>query len=228
MRRILILSIILLFFSNSIHSEEKSTKQESPELITKEEIKITPSSKEGLRDKQQNKKSADFWNIIGSIGSAVSAIAIFILIWQIVIAKRTNEISLVTNLRDKFCSEEMVKVRKEIKSKENLEVMKDIRDGKIKDIKIYDPKFIPNFIILDFFETLGMVYKKEGRHFFNLICPIFGADVIFHYVVHKSFYELEELRKIYPERLFENLSKKCLERRGETPTIEKYILMLEF
>jgi hypothetical protein len=228
MRSILILSIIFLFFSNNIHSEEKSTKQESPKLITKEEIKITPPAKESLMNKQQNKKSIDYWNIIGSIGSAVSAIGIFVLIWQIVIAKRTNEVSLVTNLRDKFCSEEMVKVRKEIKSKKNLEMMRDIRDGKIKDIKIYDPKLIPNFIILDFFETLGMVYKKEGRHFFNLICPIFGADVIFHYVVHKSFYELDELKKIYPERLFENLAKKCLERRGETPTIEKYILMFEF
>lgn len=133
--------------------------------------------------------------------------------------------NILLSLRDRFWSDEMVKIREEIKSKEGVEWLKKLRYGDIPtdSVKVYAREHIPRFTIFDFFETIGALYRRDKR-LLKIIYPLMCGDIIFHYKLHEDFYNHKNVKALYPKQNFKYLAEACikkmLKKNVNIPTFE--------
>jgi len=131
--------------------------------------------------------------------------------WQIRHGVNSTNINILLTLRDRFWSDEMVNVRKEIKSKESIEWLTKLKSGDISDdaVKVYSPDHIPRFTIFDFFESIGTLCRRDKR-LLKFIYPLMCGDIIFHYKLHEHFYTLKNVKPLYPQQNFKFLAEACI------------------
>ena len=127
-----------------------------------------------------------FWIAMAPIITFFGVLAIYV---QIRHAVKSSDIGILLSLRDRFWSDEMVKVRKKIKSKESIAWLVKLKNGDIStdSVKVYSPDHSERFTIFDFFESIGVLYRKDKR-LLSIIYPLISGDIIFHYKLHEHFY----------------------------------------
>ena len=164
-----------------------------------------------------------FWTAMATI---VTLLGLGFIYWQIRHGVKSADVNLIFSLRDRFWSPEMVQERKTIKTPECITWLKQLREGKIshKDVKVYSPDYIPQFTVFDFFESIGALYRRDKRLLLH-IEPLLGSDIIIHYKLQEDFYNLDEVKSLYPEQNFKYLAEICIKKRAKMklkiPTFEE-------
>lgn len=172
-----------------------------------------------------NSDYTPFWTAMTPI---ITLLGLGFIYLQIRHGVKSADVNLVFSLRDRFWSPSMVEVRKEIKSPECITWLKQLKNGNIspKDVKVYSQDFIPQFTVFDFFESIGALSRKDKR-LLMLIEPLLGSDIIFHYKLHEDFYNLDEVKSLYPQQNFKYLAEDCIKKRTKkkvkVPTFEDLV-----
>lgn len=166
-----------------------------------------------------------FWS---SITVIVTAVGLFFIWKQVRHGRKSTDINLLFSLYDRFWSDDMVKVRKEIKNKKSIEWLIKLKSGDMAPdcIKMYSPDHIPRFTIFDFFESIGALYRRD-RRLIKFIYPLMSGDIIFHYKLHEEFYNCINVKQLYPHQNFRYLAEACIKKMKKdkisVPTFDELI-----
>ena len=166
-----------------------------------------------------------FWIAMAPIITFFGVLAIYV---QIRHAVKSSDISILLSLRDRFWSDEMVKVRKKIKSKESIAWLVKLKNGDISadSVKVYSLDHSERFTIFDFFESIGVLYRKRKR-LLSTIYPLISGDIIFHYKLHEHFYTNDRVMPLYPQQNFKYLAEACLKKKkkekSKIPSFEELV-----
>ena len=151
-----------------------------------------------------------FWIAMAPIITFFGVLAIYL---EIRYAVKSSDISILLSLRDRFWSDEMVKVRNYIKSKESIDWIVNLKKGDISadSVKVYSAEHRERFTIFDFFESIGVLYRRNKR-LLKIIYPLICGDIIFHYKLHEQLYNHDRVKPLYPKQNFKYLAEACLKK----------------
>lgn len=166
-----------------------------------------------------------FWSAMTAI---VTFLGLGFIYLQVRHGVKSTDINLLFALYDRFWSDDMVEVRKKIKTRENIEWLAKLKSGQITAdcIRVYSPEHIPRFTIFDFFESIGALYRRD-RRLLRFIYPLMGGDIIFHYKLHEHFYNHINVKPLYPQQNFKYLAEACIKEMKKNkvnePTFDELV-----
>jgi len=166
-----------------------------------------------------------FWS---SMTAIVTFLVLGLIYLQVRHGVKSTDINLLFSLYDRFWSDYMVKVRKEIKDQKSIGYLIKLKSGDLAPdcIRVYSPDHIPRFTIFDFFESIGALYRRD-RRLLKFIYPLMCGDIIFHYKLHEEFYNRINVKQLYPHQNFRYLAEACINKMKKdkisVPTFDELI-----
>jgi len=164
--------------------------------------------------------------------TAMAVIITFLGLWfiwcQIRRSTHSTNINILLTLRDRFWSDEMVSVRKKIKNEKNVSWLVKLKSGEISEdsVKVYSPDHIPRFTIIDFFESIGTLCRRDKK-LLKFIYPLMCGDIIFHYRLHEHFNTHKKVKPLYPRQNFKFLAEACIKKllkeTSNVPTFDNLV-----